>query len=299
MAASHYARICWNNEGWRRPAGVAKDGPNTFFGKYRFGFEEWLFDTSAEFDGWQYGFLQPVNRGYHGKIGQHLNVILYSIPGGSERDHRTEVEISNLEVLTPIQAETALRVFHERGRIDEMVAQVKAVKGDPSPLTQPNPYCESILNVRFRLTEVRKLPPDRPNLRADYYLLYRIRESVGPAEIDDTFADLPGVDLDSLGSDGAPRYEATRSGVKRDPKVRARVWKRSEGRCEVLKCRENRSYRSFLDVHHILGAEKSDRVWNCVALCPNCHRDAHFAADKTELNAALLKIAHEKSGRSL
>ncbi|MBU9434829.1 HNH endonuclease [Burkholderia multivorans] len=30
-------------------------------------------------------------------------------------------------------------------------------------------------------------------------------------------------------------------------------------------------------MHHILGVEKGDRIWNCVALCPNCHRDTHHS----------------------
>ncbi|WP_232450568.1 HNH endonuclease signature motif containing protein [Burkholderia ubonensis] len=41
-------------------------------------------------------------------------------------------------------------------------------------------------------------------------------------------------------------------------------------------------------MHHILGVEKGDRIWNCVALCPNCHRDAHYSPDEPELNRQLL-----------
>jgi 5-methylcytosine-specific restriction protein A len=40
-----------------------------------------------------------------------------------------------------------------------------------------------------------------------------------------------------------------------------------------------------------LGVEKSDRVWTCVALCPNCHRDAHFAPDCEAINKRLSKYA--------
>lgn len=111
---------------------------------------------------------------------------------------------------------------------------------------------------------------------------------------DDTYDDLPTPDSFPLGSDGAPRYEKTVSGVKRDPAVRRAVIVRARSKCEH--CGDSRPYIGFLDVHHILGAEKSDRVWNCVALCPNCHRDAHFSADRDSINAALLDVAAKQGG---
>ncbi|AIO34480.1 HNH endonuclease family protein [Burkholderia cenocepacia] len=52
-------------------------------------------------------------------------------------------------------------------------------------------------------------------------------------------------------------------------------------------------YPGFLDVHHILGVEKGDRVWNCVALCPNCHRDARHSPDADGLNSQLLASAEQ------
>ncbi len=89
---------------------------------------------------------------------------------------------------------------------------------------------------------------------------------------DDTFDDCPGIDYSTLGSDGAPRRPVVRSEVKRDPRVRRVVLERAQG-CERKGCGLHRDYTGFLDVHHILGVEKSDRAWNCVALCPNCLHD--------------------------
>jgi 5-methylcytosine-specific restriction protein A len=114
--------------------------------------------------------------------------------------------------------------------------------------------------------------------------------SEGPALEDDSFDDCPAV-YAQLGSDGAQRVRVMRSHVRRDPRVRAEVMKRAAGTCERASCRESRSFAGFLDVHHILGAEKSDRVWNCVGLCPNCHREAHFAPDQDAINAELLAFA--------
>lgn len=111
--------------------------------------------------------------------------------------------------------------------------------------------------------------------------------------IDDTFDDLPGVDYSDFGSDGAPRVPTISSKVKRDPKVRRAVIKRAINGCESKSCSDKRRYPGFLDVHHILGVEKSDRVWNCVALCPNCHREAHYGPDRDQLNDELLKFASQ------
>lgn len=115
--------------------------------------------------------------------------------------------------------------------------------------------------------------------------------SGGAGVIDDTFDDISSPDYSLLGSDGAARVFSKKSGVKRDPKVRLEVIKRSQGRCERPSCSAVAAYRGFLDVHHVLGVETSDRVWNCVALCPNCHRDAHFSPTHEAINIELLQIA--------
>jgi 5-methylcytosine-specific restriction enzyme A len=117
------------------------------------------------------------------------------------------------------------------------------------------------------------------------------------APFDDTYDDCPGLDYAQLGSDGAPRTLALRSGYKRDNAVRAAVLDRALGACERASCGEKRPYRGFLDVHHILGAEKSDRLWTCVALCPNCHREAHTSPDANKMNDALLAFAQQFSPR--
>lgn len=120
------------------------------------------------------------------------------------------------------------------------------------------------------------------------------------AALDDTFDDIPGLDYSLLGSDGAPVIKSLRSGVKRDQRVRTAVLLRAQGKCERDGCGAARGYSGFFDVHHILRAEKSDRVWNCVALCPNCHREAHTAPDCNQINDNLLVFAmHFKSSGSI
>ncbi len=115
--------------------------------------------------------------------------------------------------------------------------------------------------------------------------------ATGKWKTDDSFDDLSDVDNAHLGSDGAPRGTWVISGVRRNPSVRRAVRKRSGRVCERLDCGTSRNYAGFIDVHHILGAEKGDRVWNCVGLCPNCHRETHFAPNREKINRQLLRFA--------
>jgi len=116
--------------------------------------------------------------------------------------------------------------------------------------------------------------------------------AVNKSSVDDSYDDLP-VSYQELGRDEAAvtRAMLVRSGYPRDPKVRSAVLNRAAGRCERKGCEEKRDFPGFLDVHHILGVGSSDRVWSCVALCPNCHRDAHFAPNRDDINAALKAFA--------
>ncbi len=95
----------------------------------------------------------------------------------------------------------------------------------------------------------------------------------------------------SLGRDETARMTQMKSGFPRDPRVRKAVVLRSNGTCERRGCRQARDFPGFLDVHHILGVGTSDRVWNCVALCPNCHREAHCAPHHEAINRDLLDFA--------
>lgn len=108
---------------------------------------------------------------------------------------------------------------------------------------------------------------------------------------DDAMDDCPlPAEYSALGTDTPVLRAVLRAEYPRDAKVRAEVLKRAAG-CERKKCENNRAYRGFLDVHHILGVRHGDRVWNCVALCPNCHRDAHFSPEADSINLELLEYS--------
>lgn len=69
---------------------------------------------------------------------------------------------------------------------------------------------------------------------------------------------------------------------QRNPDVVAEVLVRANGYCE--KCKKPAPFirkanlQPYLEVHHIIPLSKDgeDTVENCMALCPNCHRQEHF-----------------------
>ena len=187
------------------------------------------------------------------------------------------------------------------------------------PLSSVVPIWIAQRDVSQRLIEAGKLKNKTANhaMNGDSPTLY-LRENNAPEVVDalwntpgvrdlaalpvvvlaasshgDSVDDLPRIPQGSLGRDLATRIAQITSGVPRNERVRAEVIQRSRGRCERSTCGASRDFQGFLDVHHILGAENSDRVWTCVALCPNCHREAHFAPDRETLNAALLEFAEQ------
>ncbi|WP_216624735.1 NUDIX domain-containing protein [Paenibacillus foliorum] len=85
----------------------------------------------------------------------------------------------------------------------------------------------------------------------------------------------------------------TTTAFKRNPDVIVEVLNRSKGICK--KCRKpapflRRDLTPYLEVHHIvpLAEGGEDTVKNALALCPNCHREVHHAADVTNVTAAIL-----------
>ena len=116
--------------------------------------------------------------------------------------------------------------------------------------------------------------------------------SPSPASSGDTINDL--YDPELLGRDRAVKNLQLVPGVARDPKVRRAVLADCNHTCERPGCGTKRDYAGFIDVHHIFGVLNSDRPWTCVALCPNCHREAHFSPDGEHLNRELLVIAEKR-----
>lgn len=79
---------------------------------------------------------------------------------------------------------------------------------------------------------------------------------------------------------------------QRNPAVREQALRRAKGKCGGCKADapfKKSSGRAFLEVHHIIPLSENgpDEIENVIALCPNCHRKAHFSADTESFKEAL------------
>lgn len=79
---------------------------------------------------------------------------------------------------------------------------------------------------------------------------------------------------------------------QRDAAVKAWVLQQAHGKCES--CGQAAPFNGsdglpFLEVHHIrqLADNGSDTVTNVVALCPNCHREAHYGENSRTMVSQL------------
>jgi len=92
----------------------------------------------------------------------------------------------------------------------------------------------------------------------------------------------------------------TSVGFKRNPYIIIEVLERANGFCELCKMEAPflriKDDTPFLEVHHIqpLAEGGKDTVKNTVALCPNCHREAHFGINKEKLKEKL-STAHNNA----
>ncbi|TKB56772.1 HNH endonuclease [Ferrimonas aestuarii] len=71
---------------------------------------------------------------------------------------------------------------------------------------------------------------------------------------------------------------------------------RANGVCEGCKRNApfNTKYGPYLEVHHLtrLADGGPDHPANVIALCPNCHREAHYSKSRRQFNAKLSDIAN-------
>jgi hypothetical protein len=84
---------------------------------------------------------------------------------------------------------------------------------------------------------------------------------------------------------GKPELFFTTTAIfRRNPDVVAEVLERAKGFCENKKCGKPAPFlrasdnSPYLEVHHKIPLAQGgdDTVENAIALCPNCHREAHF-----------------------
>ena len=101
-------------------------------------------------------------------------------------------------------------------------------------------------------------------------------------------------DLDDVGADLPGRVPISGTGFKRDQRVRAQAINRGRGKCEYCGAEgfPMDNGRRYLEAHHIISLARQgpDSRTNVIALCPTHHREAHFGANRTELEASMKRI---------
>ncbi len=152
-------RISYNSNGWQRPTGEAskQEIKTSFNSLHRFGFEDWFFRGEWQIDGWQYAFLQGANIKCRKYIGTPLDISLYTIQPDKRR--RWVADIEGLECLDTVQSEEAQEFFQRHGWLNQMQQEVREVGGNPDTILATE-YAGHFLNVRYRVANLRSLPPD-------------------------------------------------------------------------------------------------------------------------------------------
>lgn len=105
---------------------------------------------------------------------------------------------------------------------------------------------------------------------------------------------------DGVGSPSRTKREI--SVVGRNPEVQRWILQCAEGRCEL--CGKRAPFKKpngspFLEIHHIhrLADGGADVPGNAVALCPNCHREAHYGTRADEIADRLREYASGRPDR--
>jgi hypothetical protein len=95
------------------------------------------------------------------------------------------------------------------------------------------------------------------------------------------------------------RRDTLGSAFVRNPTVRSAALRRARGRCEFCEEAgfEMSNGQQYLETHHIVPLSEggTDSVRNMIALCPNDHRRAHHAADRSELREKMLQIVDRQA----
>ncbi len=152
--------------------------------------------------------------------------------------------------------------------------------------------------------------PDTGRRSGDKLILFHlvpVKEALTTAVDDDTDY-LAGEDLalkplreKLLKREQGPKrgYVTTREFRKGSDQIRVYARLRAEGTCE--NCEKDAPFmdkngQPFLEVHHInrLADDGPDIPVNVAAICPNCHREAHFGRDPSAFRERLRRRIHEK-----
>ena len=155
------SRICWNTNGWIKPSGsIGKSkNPDTHEGQYGYGHEEWLLDVDKVYNGYHYGFLEPIHQNRSLYTGETFNISLYSIDGASKTKYWIG-KINNVEVIDDPTSLKVVSHYKKEKWLNEMVSQLEEVEADAKSFRKW--MNETLFNVRFRPEDLDLLDEPLP-----------------------------------------------------------------------------------------------------------------------------------------
>ncbi len=176
MNEDRIARICWNTNGWRKPSGMAGKSKNKKAYEYRFGYghEEWLLDTTKNYKGYHYAYLQPIGLHREKYKGQTFNISLYSINEETKRRWWLG-SVQNVIVTTKKESKKAYIAYKKNGWLTEMEKQLRSVGGKVQAFSKIKP--EDFFVIRFSSRSLKLLDTPLefsqhdPAVKATYYVL--------------------------------------------------------------------------------------------------------------------------------
>ncbi|MBD1365389.1 hypothetical protein IDJ77_16365 [Mucilaginibacter sp. ZT4R22] len=143
------ARLIWNDNGYIYPSGIVgkSNDQGTHEGKFGFGHEEWLFDTSKLIDGYHYGFIEPIAKQQLTHQGKIYDVWFYTLDGAAKVRFWVG-GIDELEVIDSVEAEGIKAEYTTRGWLNEMDEQVKIAEANSKGFIKQDAI--NIFNVKFK-----------------------------------------------------------------------------------------------------------------------------------------------------
>ena len=99
----------------------------------------------------------------------------------------------------------------------------------------------------------------------------------------------------SAGSTNPKQRSTNTTTYDRDEVIVERTKRRANGICDLCGCNapfENKKHEPYLECHHVIRLADGgpDKMYNTVALCPNCHRKIHVLNDKMDNKKLVRKI---------
>lgn len=176
---TYITRICYNESNWQHPTGSATEVRTTYYSRHRYGHEEWLFRFEWQIGGWQYGFLQGVNKGRKTRLksGERAGeVVLFTI---TPRGRRYVARIRHIEFLDEAQSNAALEIYKRNGWFKQMLKEIDKVEGVKESLGNTN-WARYMLNVRFRPEDVEWFPEDTLATSSDPVMHWNRYQLIAP-----------------------------------------------------------------------------------------------------------------------